>query len=134
VYKTVSHIGLKKTLLVDVSPVIIIALSLCVTGMGMVGYLYYSDYVEQHTTKDGNISTKFVTPKDVTVYEVTNKDISPNTMILPSQISIIDDYSDKKNNILSLDDLFRVLWIPMLIIGSYILVHSDKAVLSRVRV
>ena len=133
-YKTVSHIGLKKTLLVDVSPVIIIALSLCVTGMGMVGYLYYSDYVEQHTTKDGNISTKFVTPKDVTVYEVTNKDISPNTMILPSQISIIDDYSDKKNNILSLDDLFRVLWIPMLIIGSYILVHSDKAVLSRVRV
>jgi len=125
---------LKKTLLVDVSPVIIIALSLCVTGMGMVGYLYYSDYVEQHTTKDGNISTKFVTPKDVTVYEVTNKDISPNTMILPSQISIIDDYSDKKNNILSLDDLFRVLWIPMLIIGSYILVHSDKAVLSRVRV
>ena len=125
---------MKKTLLVDVSPVIIIALSLCVTGMGMVGYLYYSDYVEQHTTKDGNISTKFVTPKDVTVYEVTNKDISPNTMILPSQISIIDDYSDKKNNILSLDDLFRVLWIPMLIIGSYILVHSDKAVLSRVRV
>ena len=133
-YKTVSHIGLKKTLLVDVSPVIIIALSLCVTGMGMVGYLYYSDYVEQHTTKDGNISTKFVTPKDVTVYEVTNKDISPNTMILPSQIPIMDDYSDKKNNILSLDDVFSVLWIPLLIIGSYILVHSDKGIVSRVRV
>ena len=133
-YKTVSHIGLKKTSLIDVSPVIIIALSLCVTGMAMGGYLYYSDFVDQHAKKDGNISTKFVTPKDVTVYEITNKDISPNTMILPSQISIIDDYGDKKNNMLSLDDLFRVLWIPLLIIGSYILVHSDKAVLSRVRV
>lgn len=129
-----SHIGLKKTTLVHVSPLIVIAISFCVTGMGMVGYLYYSDYIEQHTAKDGNISTKFATPKDVTVYEVTNKDISPNTMILPSQISIIDDYSDKKNNILSLDDLFRVLWIPLLIIGSYILVHSDKGIVSRVRV
>ena len=100
----------------------------------MVGYLYYSDFVEQYVEKDGNISTKFATPKDVTVYEVTNKDISPNTMILPSQISIIDDYGDKKNNILSLGDLFRVLWIPLLIIGSYILVHSDKGIVSRVRV
>lgn len=129
-----SNNGLKKTLLVDVSPVIIIAISFCVTGMGMVGYLYYSDFVEQYAERDGNISTKFATPKDVTVYEVSNKDISPNTMVLPSQISIIDDYSDKKNNILSLDDLFRVLWIPLLIIGSYILVHSDKGIVSRVRV
>ena len=125
---------MKKTTLVHVSPLTVIAISFCVTGMGMVRYLYYSDFVEQYVEKDGNISTKFATPKDVTVYEITNKDISPNTMILPSQISIIDDYGDKKNNILSLGDLFRVLWIPLLIIGSYILVHSDKGIVSRVRV
>ena len=133
-YEAVSHIGLKKTLHVDVSPSIIIAVSFCVTAMGMVGSLYYSDYMAEHTAKDGNISTRFATPKDVTVYEITNKDMLPNTMILPSQISIIDDYSDKKNNILSLDDLFRILWIPLLIIGSYILVHNDKGIISRVEV
>jgi len=112
----------------------IIAISFCVTGIGMVGYLYYSDFVVKYAEKDGNISTKFTPQKDRTVYEVTNKDVTANALILPSQISIIDDYSDKRNNVLSLDDLFRVLWIPLLIIGSYILVHCDKGMISRVEV
>lgn len=106
----------------------------CVTSMGMVGYLYYLDYVEQQPAKDVGISTKFVTQKDVTVYEVINKNISPTPMIIPSQIQIIDNYSDQKNNILSLYDVFRVLWIPLLIIGSYILVNSDKGIVSKVKV
>ena len=108
-------------------------MSFCVTGIGMVGYLYYSDYVGQQSVKDGDISTKFATQNDVTVYEVTNKGI-PLPMILPSQVSIIDDYSDQKNNILSINDIFSALWIPLLIIGSYILVHNDKNIVSKVRV
>lgn len=90
--------------------------------------------MENQPTKVENISTKFAVPKDITVYEITGRDISLNPMILPSQISIIDDYDDKKNNILSLDDIFRVLWIPLLLIGSYILLHSDKGIVSKVRV
>ncbi|HSF28067.1 MAG TPA: hypothetical protein VLA53_03465 [Nitrosopumilaceae archaeon] len=125
---------MEKTLLIHLSPVIITAISFCVTGIGMVGYLYYSDFVVQDAEVDGNIATKFAPQKDVTVYEVTNKDISPNVMILPSQVSIIDDYNDKKNSILSLDDLFRALWIPLLIIGSYLLIHSEKGIISKVEV
>lgn len=100
----------------------------------MISYLYYSDFVVQDAEVDGNIVTKFAPQKDVTVYEVTNKAISPNVTILPSQVSIIDDYNDKKNNILSLDDLFRTLWIPLLIIGSYLLIHSEKGIISKVEV
>lgn len=96
----------------------------------MVGYLYYSDFVDKFSKVDEKMSTK-LSPQDVTVYEITNKNVSPNTMILPHQISIIDD-SDKKNNVFSLDELFRILWIPLVIIGSYILVHSDKSIVSRV--
>ena len=125
--------GLKKTLFVHVSPLILLAVAFCVTGTGMVVYLYYSDYVEQQSTKDGYISTKFSTQKFVTVYEITNK--GPTLpMVIPSQISIMDNYSDQKNNIFSFDDVFGALWIPLLIIGSYILVHSDKGIVSKVRV
>lgn len=99
----------------------------------MVGYLYYSDYVEPQSTSDGDISTKFATQKDVTVYEVTNKG-STLPMIIPSKISIMDDQTDQKNNILSIDDIFSALWIPLLIIGSYILVHNDKNIVPKVRV
>ena len=112
---------------------IVLALSFCVTGIGMIGYLYYSDYVAQQSVKDGDISTKLATQKDVTVYEVTNKD-TPFPMILPLKIQIIDDQIDEKNKVLSINDIFGALWIPLLIIGSYILVHSDKGIVSKVRV
>ena len=98
----------------------------------MVGYLYYSDYLEQQSTNDGDISAKFATQKDVTVYEVTKS--TTLTMIIPSKISIMDDKIGQKNNILSIDDIFSALWIPLLIIGSYILVHNDKNIVSKVRV
>ena len=128
-----SNIGLEKTTLVHISPLIVLAMSFCVTGISMVGYLYYSDYVERQSVKDGDISTKFATQKDVTVYEITSKGTTL-PMILPSQVPIINDYSDQKNNILSINDIFSALWIPLLIIGSYVLVHNDKNIVSKVRV
>ncbi|HSB56859.1 MAG TPA: hypothetical protein VLD38_03490 [Nitrosopumilaceae archaeon] len=120
---------MKKTTLVHMPPTIVLALSFCITGIGMIGYLYYSEYTTQQSVQDGDISTKFVIQNEVTEYEVTNNAI-PSPMILPSKIQIIDG----KNEILSVTDIFRVLWIPLLIIGSYILVHSDKSIISKVRV
>ena len=128
-----SDIGLEKTTIVHISPVIFLAVAFCVTGIGMVGYLYYSDYMEQQSASAGDTSTKFATQKDVTVYEVTNKGTTLQ-MIIPSKISIMDDKIDQKNNILSIYDIFSILWIPLLIIGSYILVHYNKGIVTKVRV
>ena len=90
---------MEQTTLVHISPMIVLSLSFCVTSIGMVGYLYYSDYAEQHSAKDGGISEKFARQKDVTVYEVANKDTSL-LMGFPSKIQIMDDQINQRNNVL----------------------------------
>ncbi|MGI0011572.1 MAG: hypothetical protein ACREAE_09250 [Nitrosopumilaceae archaeon] len=125
---------MKKSVILCISPLMAVAMAFCVTGMGMFGYLYYSDYMEKQPPKDGNIHTKLHTQKDVTVYEMVNKDLINNPTNFPSKIQIIDDYADVKNNVLLYDDIFRALWIPLLIIGSYILVHAGNRIVSKVRV
>lgn len=100
----------------------------------MFGYLYYSDNVAQQPAKDGIISTKIDIQKATTIYEITNKDLVNNPTNLPSKIQIMDDFADVKNNILSYDDIFRALWIPLVIVGSYILVHAGSDNVSKVKV
>lgn len=111
----------------------ILAVSFCVTGIGIVGYLYYSDYVEQQSASDGDISTIFATQKDVTGYKITHIGTTL-PVIIPYKISIMDDQIYQKNNIFSIDDIFSALWMPLLIIGSYILVHCNKGFVTKVRV
>lgn len=131
--KTVIYDGLKKTILLNTSPLIVIAVSFCVAGIGLFGYFYYSDHLEQQPAKDENMSTKLTTQKINTVYKVTNNLIK-NPTNLPSKMKIMGDYAYQKNYIFSYKDIFHSLWIPLLIIGSYILVQSDKGLASKMRV
>ena len=123
--KTAIHDSLKTSILLHASPLIVVAISFCVAGIGLFGYFYYFDYLEHPLSKDENLSTKLITQKTNTVYKVTNNLIK-NPTNLQSKIQIMGDYDDQKNNILSYDYIFRALSMPLLIIGSYILVHADK--------
>ena len=128
-----SHDDLEKTTLVHISPLIVLAMSFCVTGIGIVGYLYYSDYLVQQSARDGDILAKSATQKDVTVYQITTIG-SPLPVITQSKTSITEAQFNQKNNIFSIDDIFSALWMPLLIIGSYILVHCNKGFVTKVRV
>jgi hypothetical protein len=126
----VSLNGLKKTLFIKVSPIILLAISFCATGSGIGMFLYYSDNVAHQSANNEHMSADFDAQKSVTVYQTTSKNTGFST--IPHQISIIDSY--EKQDILSYKDMFAVIWVPLLIIGSYILVHSKDGIESKVNV
>jgi hypothetical protein len=102
----------------------------------MLAYLSYLGYVEENDFKndginknihisEGQIGTTYVvgTPSSVNV-------VSNGLLSMPSKIEI-HDYSyfyGMPDRIIP-----QALWIPMLILGSYILVHSDLTVLVKQR-
>lgn len=92
-------------------------------------FLYYSDNVAHQPANNEHMSADFA-QKSVTVYQTTSKNTGFST--IPNQISIIDSY--EKQDILSYKDIFAVIWVPLLIIGSYILVHSKDGIESKVNV
>jgi hypothetical protein len=100
----------------------------------MISYLSYLDYVVENKPSDGTAEKLRLSKEQSTTYVVETKDgisIFPNSLAsMPSRIEISDYsyYGEMPDRI-----ILQTLWIPMLILGSYILVHSDLNVLVKQR-
>lgn len=116
--------GLEKTAVLNLPPRVVLALAFCFTGIGMVGCLYLSDNLFTRSAIEGDLSDKPDIQKGPVWNEVIHKE-TQQLMILPSKIKITDDNIDQKSYIFTFKDIFKVLWIPLVIIGSYILVNCD---------
>ena len=121
---------MKKTFHQHASPLIVLAIFFCVAGVGLFGYFYHSDYQEQQLAKDETLSTKLIAQKTNTVYQVSDNLIN-NPTNLPPKITIMGDVPYQKNNIVSYNDIFHASWAPLLIIGTYILVHARNGIESK---
>ena len=98
----------------------------------MISYLSYLDYVAEHKLNDGMAEKLRLSKGQSTTYVVETKGgIFPNSLAsMPSRIEISDYsyYGEMPDRI-----ILQTLWIPMLILGSYILVHNDLTVLVKQR-
>ena len=99
---------------------IISGILLCLTGLGILAYVSYDNYTGSESVKnldlvssttytampDGNTGLSSV-PMGITVTEYLSNSIDPSSRVI-----------------------FEAMWIPLLILGSYILVHSDYAIIT----
>lgn len=93
-------------------------------------FFYHSDYQEQQLAKDENLSTKLITQKTNAVYQASSNLIN-NPTNLPPKITIMGDAAYQKNNIVSYDNILHASWMPLVIIGTYILVHARNGIESK---
>ena len=106
---------------------IIIAVSFCVAGIGLFMHSYYSGYQEQQLAMNLNQQTQS-TIRDTTVYHATNNLISdPTNLPLKMKIMGAEDY--QKNSVSY--DVSQLSWVPLLIVGIYILVHARNGIESK---
>ena len=106
---------------------IIIAMSFCFTGIGLFIHSYYSGYQEQQLAMNLNQQTQS-TIQDTTVYQATNNLISDPTN-LPLKIEIVGEEDYQKNSVSY--DMSQLSWVPLLMVGIYILVHSRNGIESK---
>ena len=130
------HNDLSKTVVRSPYTGIVLGITFCIVGLTMITYLSYLDYVEQNDFQndgmnknihisEGQTSTTYVVGTHGSTDLLLNGPLS-----IPSKIEVKDySYYDGMPDRI----IFQALWIPMLILGSYILVHSDLAVLVKQR-
>ena len=129
------HNDLSKTVVRSPYTGIVLGITFCIVGLTMITYLSYLDYVEQNDFQnDGmnkNIHVSEGQTSTIYVVGTHSTDILSNGLLsIPSKIEVKDySYYDGMPDRI----IFQALWIPMLILGSYILVHSDLAVLVKQR-
>ena len=120
---------MKNLVFLKISPLIVVAISFCVVGIGLFGYFYYLDYQEEQLIRESNFITKSA-QKILTASHATNNLIK-NTTHLPFKLSVIGDTFDT-HHIISYKEIIRLVWIPFLVIGSYLLVHARDGIESAV--
>ena len=102
----------------------------------MLAYLSYLGYVEENDFKNDGINKNIhisegQTSTTYVVGTQNSNDVFSNGLLsFPSKIQI-KDYS--YYDVISDRMILQTLWIPLLILGSYILVHSDLTVLVKQR-
>lgn len=102
-------------------------MSFCFTGIGLFIHSYYSGYQEQQLAMNLNQQTQS-TIQDTTVYQATNNLISDPTN-LPLKIEIVGEEDYQKNSVSY--DMSQLSWVPLLMVGIYILVHSRNGIESK---
>ena len=97
---------------------------LCLAGLGILAYISYGDYADKESVKNLNLvsSTTYATISD------DNPGLSAGLSSIPTDITVTEYLSNSVDP--SSRVIFEAMWIPLLIIGSYILVHSDYAVIT----
>lgn len=114
---------------------IVLGITFCIAGLAMITYLSYLGYVEENNLQNNGMDKNIRISKGQTstTYVVGTQgstDISNVFLSIPSKIEIRDySYYDGMPDRI----ILQTLWIPMLILGSYILVHSDLTVLVKQR-
>ncbi|HSD05540.1 MAG TPA: hypothetical protein VLB45_07325 [Nitrosopumilaceae archaeon] len=95
--------------------------------------LSYDDYVNNAVADVSVISALDQPIQSGTTYVTGSENhvLSTQFPSIPTGITVTENHSNLVNAPNRL--VFESLWIPLLIIGSYILVHTDYAVLSGVK-
>lgn len=93
-------------------------------GLGILAYISYGDYADSESIKNLNLvsSTTYTTVSD------GNAGLSTGLPSIPTSITVTEYLSNSIDP--SSRIIFEAMWIPLLILGSYILVHSDYAVIT----
>ena len=121
---------MKKATLLYTPSLIVIAVSFCVAGIALFGYFYYSDYQDAQLVRDENYSTKAISQKiDLTHKESNNFIKSPTN--LPLEIAARGVGIDQKTHLVSYSEIFHASWMPLIVIGSYLLVHARNGIESK---
>ena len=124
------HNSLKKTTLLYTPPLIVVAISFCVAGIALFAYFYYSDYQDLQLAKDEGYSTKLIAQKTDFSYKESSNLIKAPTH-LPLEIKVMGEDISQKSYVVSYSEIFHASWIPLLVIGSYILVHARNGIESK---
>ena len=121
---------MKKTILLNSPPLVVVAISFCVAGIALFVYFNYSDYQDPQLEKDESYSTKLIAQMTDFSYKESSNLIKASTH-LPLELKVMGDDINQKNYITSFSEIYHMSWIPLLVIGSYILVHSRNGIESK---
>jgi hypothetical protein len=101
---------------------------LCLAGLGILSYIQYYAHISNEFVKDGDVISPIQSPSGTTYYVLSKDDASATFFpSIPSGIVVTDHIP---NLVSSQNLIFEILWSPLLIMGSYILIHANFVIVE----
>lgn len=106
----------------------IVGIVLCLAGLGILSYIQYYAHISNEFVKDGDVISPIKSSSDTTYY-VLSKDYMYTTFLpsIPAGVAVTDHIPNLVN---SSNLIFEIVWSPLLIMGSYILIHSNFVIVE----
>jgi hypothetical protein len=96
---------------------------LCLAGLGILSYIQYYAHISNEFVKDGDVISPIKSSSSTTYYVLSKDDASTAFFpSIPAGIVVTDHITNLVN---SSNLIFEIVWSPLLIMGSYILIHAN---------